>query len=205
MTDDELAQALISDGQFREWFTKLDFPEPGEYNITLALFVASLPKTDGEPLEMTVMALAVGDAFNDTKQRFALMRMLGARCRDDGMQPVAVALTSEVWIRTFTPEEERARGNRQVSDYEDREEWAMLCGATIDGRAALIRAPLLRNADAVITGYGPRVSSYDEDGLDVEPTLAHGIFPGLSQAQVQCTATPRRRTLMRVAPFLGLR
>ena len=178
MGDDDLAQELISDERFREWVTKLDFPKPGgQDSITPMLFVGSLPEEHGKPMHMTVIAI-MDDAFNT--HRFRLMRAIGARCSDEGMQPVAVALISEIWVREFTPEEERARGNRQVSDYEDREEWVMLCGATIDGRGALIKAPILRGADAVITGYGPPVSSYDETSgfTKIEPNLLMEFFKG---------------------------
>lgn len=178
LDEDQLAQGIISDERFREWITNLDFPDPSQDSIMPMLFVGSLAKNGG-PLQLTLIAIA-GDAFNVTKQRFAIMRMLGARCFDDKMKPVAVALISEVWTRSFTPEEGRARGKRQVSDYEDREECVMLCGCTIDGRGALIKAPILRDTGAVITGYGPRVSSYDEKAgvTKVEPTLLMEFFRG---------------------------
>lgn len=177
LTPDELAQGIISDERFREWITKLDFPEPGEDSIMPTLFVGSLPAKDGEALDMMMIAIA-GDAWHD--QRHAIMRTLGARCADEGTQPVVVALISEIWSRTFTPEEERARGKRQISDYEDRKEKAMLCGCTIDGRAAAIMAPILRGTNAVISGYGPRVSSYDEKSgiIKIEPTLLMEFFKG---------------------------
>lgn len=53
-------------------------------------------------------------------EKVAVLERLRSLFRDQGV--VRYAHVSEAWTRSFTPEEMRVRGDREVSSYDDREE-----------------------------------------------------------------------------------
>jgi len=136
---------------FAELFTREGLrpfqPRPGARGLIPMLEV----HTDAQ--QVLVFALAL-DNFNDWDTRRAYLASLGRNCYEQGHTVTACRFGSEAWMRTFTPEEHAARGDRLIETYPDRQEMIIVMGETATGAINMAQAPLHRRPDGTIERLG---------------------------------------------------
>jgi hypothetical protein len=121
-------------------------PRPGKDGLTPTLEVHTTTA-------VLVFVLALDD-FNDWDRRHAYLAGLGRRCAQEGHTIHTVRFGSECWLKSFTPEEEAARGDRLVETYPDREECIVVMGQTATGETRLARARLYRRPTGKVERLG---------------------------------------------------
>ena len=124
-------------------------PRPGSEGLTPMLEVIT-------PTQVAVFVLAL-DGFNDWPTRQGYLHALGEKCARDFPDVDVVRFGSEAWLRSFTPEEEAARGRRLIETYPDKQEAIIVFGQQADGTMIMAQAKLYRRP----TGAVERVGAWD--------------------------------------------
>jgi hypothetical protein len=143
-------QNAFSDDDLNNWVCKgvTDAIARGsqEYGITPTLIVLEVRKNPLEPFPMHVH-LIEGRAFNEFPFRMDAVRAIGRDCANKRLSPIAAFLICEAWHRVFTKEERDDRNGRQVEDYDDKQECAIVFGLTMDRRSAHARIEIKRDIE----------------------------------------------------------
>jgi hypothetical protein len=120
----------------------------GETDFTPHLFIMSR-QTPTQPIQLTYVCLAMGDAWNQWEARASVLRTLGHKFHSERHEiPVAIAMVSEAWM-SVVPADESRSAPRPSKD-PNRQEVIILDALTLDRRGAIDIRPFKR-VDGVIT------------------------------------------------------
>jgi hypothetical protein len=144
-------------------------PQPGAPGLTPVLEVWTM--------EGVQVFLLADEDFNDGARRREYLGGLGRECRQ--WTVLACRFGSEAWMRSFSPEEAAARGQRLVESYPDRVEAVIVMGQMRTGETHFAQAQLYRRPSGAVERLGPwNVKSYDR----LEAPLLAAFWAGYAGA-----------------------
>ena len=170
----------MTEEQFDDLFTREALrpfqPKPGSIGLTPMLEVHT-------PTSIVVYALAL-DGFNDWNMRQAYLQGLGTTCAHEYPSVEAVRFGSEAWMRTFTEEENAARGDRLVETYDDKTEHIVVFGRQATGALRIADARVYRRPTGKVERLGTWRVVRTEDARMRSPLL-EAFWRGYKQGKSQ--------------------
>lgn len=157
-------------------------PKPGEKAMDPHLAVETL-EDDNKPGMALIPVLE--DAFwNSHEARKRFVRRVGQEFAERNLKPIVIYLVTECWTKALEKGQEPPKGSLRLQEV--KQESIVASALTIDGRAALAMAKILRDEEARISGYGEidliACGSRQENGEPaVEAKLLEAFFIGYSQ------------------------
>lgn len=175
------AQSFISNDEFNELLRdsiKMDqeyFDSGEQTGFIPQLKIIGLKGDDGKRVATLIV---LTDLTDDNK--YDLMMSIGVKFALEGQHaPVCALFTTEAWVRTYTPEEQRGENFKQPSAYPDKQEALITSGLTIDGRANMATTKINRLKGNVISLGTSHILEYDpKERQGVDPQILRKFFLG---------------------------
>jgi hypothetical protein len=180
----KIAQEVMTDTEFNKLLSDRvkqtkTFADRKVEGIIPEVFIVGGTKKERKVSVLLIPELPEGEA------KYGAMHLLGEKLVENDIQPVAIFMTSEAWMKKCSSLEEFDK-SRSVSSYADKQEIAVVAGLTIDGRTNMAFMEMKRDKDKKIVALeNEKVEKYKKGKDGSQANLLESVYRGYAYAYVK--------------------